>query len=194
MRKWFILLSLICMTLMFSGCSLLPRITWDKAGVTPTQTEKSLKQESCAGAYQVSEAGDIVACERGYKNYEQNFKQVEREYTWKEKILNFFRNLIGIWFWVVIAVIFLFPGVIGWLIGGTFNAAKTALTSTVKAISNFKSSIPKVVVNGVEVEDPAYVKAVDNLLDALEVQHSQDVEVMKTIAKIRLQLKIKDED
>lgn len=177
-----------------TGCSFLPRITFDKPGVTPTSLEKSLKKETCKGSFTLSEDGYILTCSQGYTNYEQNYKQVDRTFTWKEKIANFIRNLAGIWFIVLIAVIFLVPGALGWFISGFFNVAKTALTSTISAISKFKSNIPKVVVNGVEVPDPAYVAAVDALLDDLEVAHAKDVEVMKIIAKIRLQLKIEDKD
>lgn len=193
-KQFALIIALVVAVFSMAGCSLLPRITFDKAGVTPTSTEKSMRKEMCSGEYTLDEQGYIKTCSKGYYNYEQNYKQAERAYTWKERMLNFIRNLAGIWFWVLVAVIFLVPGALGWFISGFFNVAKTALTSTVKAIAKFKSDIPKVVVNGVEVEDPAYVKAVDDLLDALETEHAQNVEVMKTIAKIRLQLKIEDKD
>ena len=189
-----LLIILVLSVFVVSGCSILPRVTFDKAGVTPTQTDKSVKKESCSGEYKLNEEGYIVSCSKGYYNYEQNYSQKERAYTWKEKMLNFIRNLAGVWFWLLIAVIFLVPGALGWLISGFFNVAKTALTSTIKAISKFKSEIPTVVINDVEVPDPTYVKAVDALLDDLEIAHAQNVDVMKTIAKIRLQLKIKDND
>jgi len=191
MKKFIIVLILFFVC---SGCSLIPRITFDKPGVTPTQTERSFKKETCKGSFTLNEDGYIRTCSQGYTNHEQNYSQKERAYTLKEKILNFIRNLAGVWFWVLIAVIFLVPGALGWFISGFFNVAKTALTSTIKAISKFKSEIPTVVVNGVEVPDPAYVKAVDALLDDLESAHAQNVEVMKTIAKIRLQLRIEDND
>lgn len=188
----FLLISVLAVLL--SGCSLLPRITFDKPGVVPTAVEKSSKVESCSGAYKLDMEGRMISCEKGYKNNQVNYKQIERAQTLQERISNFFRNLVGVWFWVLIALIIFFPGAIGWLIGNFFNGAKKALEGTVKAIGRFKSKVPTIVVNGQEVPDPTYALAVDALLDELEIQHSKDPGILKTICDIRLKLKIEDND
>lgn len=177
-----------------SGCSLLPRLTFDKPGVTPTSTERTNARTQCAGELKINkETGEIV-CTKGYYSNEQNSKVVERTYTLAEKIGNWIRALSFWWLLILIAVVILCPGFLGWLIGATFNAAKTALTATVKAIGAFKSKIPTVVIDGKEVADPNYAKIVDALLDELENEHSKDPSILKTISDIRVQLKVADND
>lgn len=188
------LLILLILTFGLTGCSLLPRLTFEKSGVTPQSTVKSTKKESCSGEYKTNDKGDIVSCSKGYNNYENNYTQKERAYTLAERIGNFIRSLAGWGFWLLVLVVILCPGLIGWAIGSVFNVAKAALTGTVKAIGNFKKNTPKIIVNGQEVDDPNYVKAVDALLDELETEHSKDPGILKTISDIRLKLKIEDND
>ena len=193
MRKIFLVIALLsCFFL--TGCSILPRVTFDKPGVTPQVTEKSNNNESCAGEYTTNSNGEIVTCSKGYRHIETNYKQAERKYTIAETVANFIRGLAGWGFWGLVLIVVLFPSTIGFLIGRVFNIFRSALTGTIKAISDFRKKVPTVVLNNVEVPDPTYVKAVDALLDALEVEHSKDVNIMKTISKIRLQLKIEDTD
>jgi hypothetical protein len=182
---------IMAMCLGLTGCSLLPRITMDKAGVTPTSTEKSQKKEICAGEYKTDSTGKIISCTKGYYNYEQNYAQVERAYTFSEKVANFIRGLAGWSFWLLVLALFLVPGLAGWLIGRVFNVFRDALTGTVRAITSFRSKIPTITVSGIgEIPDPTYVKAVDALLDELEAEHSADPAILKTILDIRTKLKI----
>lgn len=186
---------LICIISLFlNGCSLLPRFTFEKPGVTPTQTVKSNKKESCSGEYKVDQNGTIISCSKNYQNSESNYSQKERKFTFQERIANFIRGLAGWSLFLLIGLILLCPGLLGWLVGRVFNVFRTTLTGTVKAIGNFRNSIPTITVNGQEIPDPVYMKAVDALLDELEEQHSKDPNVLKTISDIRLRLKIEDND
>jgi hypothetical protein len=188
------LLSLIILSCLLTGCSLLPRLTFDRPGVTPTKTEKSVKNERCAGEFTVDKETGAISCTKGYYFNSNNYKNEERKYTLQERIANFIRGMVGWGFWLLVLALLLVPGLAGWLLGRVFNVFRSALEGTVKAIGNFKSKIPTVQVNGVDVPDPNYVKAVDTLLDELENQHSKDKEVLKTISDIRLKLKIEDND
>ena len=193
MNKIFLPL-LLTYSLLSSGCALLPRITFDRPGVVPTSTQKSFKKESCNGNYTVNTEGTIISCSKGYYNNEQNFTQAERKYTISEKVANFIRGLAGWGFWLLALALIFVPGFFGWLVGSLFNGARRALTATVQAIGNFKSKVPTITVNGEEVPDPNYVKAVDALLDELENAHSKDPAILTTISHIRLKLKIEDND
>lgn len=188
----FILIPIL--TILLSGCSFLPRVTFDKAGVTPQKTEKSSKREVCVGDYKMDLDGNIISCSKGYSKTENNYKQAERRYTFQERIANMIRGLAGWSFFLIIALLILCPSVAGWLIGRVFNVFRSGLEGTVRAIGRFKANIPTVNINGVELPDPNYVKAVDALLDHLEEEHSKDPNILKTISDIRLKLKIEDND
>lgn len=187
-------ISVIFICLICSSCSFIPRLTFDKAGVTPTSTEKSQKDERCAGEYKLDSNGNIISCTKGYINKEVSYHQEERTYTFAEKVANFIRGLSGWLFWIIALALILVPGAAGWLIGRVYNIFHSALSGTVAAISKFRKNIPTVTLAGVEVPDPTYVKAVDALLDELEVEHKADPAILKTILDIRTQLKIQDND
>jgi len=189
-----IIFSVLIILFTTSGCSLLPRLTFSSPGNTPQTTVKSQKDERCAGEYKVDTEGNIISCTKGYINKQSNYKQAERAYTFSEKVANFIRGLAGWGFWGLAILLILVPGLAGWLIGRVYNVFKSALTGTVAAITKFRKNIPTVVLDGQTVQDPAYVKAVDDLLDALEVEHKADPAILKTILDIRTQLKITDND
>jgi hypothetical protein len=145
--KKIILLLCLCVPLM--GCSLLPRITFSKAGVTPVSTIKSQKVESCAGEYKLDESGRIIYCSKGYKNYENNYSQKERVLTLQEKIINFFRGLVGWGFWGVILLVFLCPSLLGLIVGrlieGVYGIGTKTLRQVSAAVQKVKDSTPSLV-------------------------------------------------
>ena len=188
MNKIF-LISALCLGL--TGCSLLPRITMDRPGTTPQSTEKSQKDERCAGEYKLDTSGNMISCSKGYVNKQSNYHQAERAYTFSERVANFIRGLAAWGFWGLVLILLLVPSLAGWLFGRVFNVFHDALTGTVRAITSFRSKIPTIVVSGIgEIPDPTYVKAVDALLDELEAEHSADSAILKTILDIRTKLKI----
>ena len=187
-------LILLSSTLLFSGCSLLPRLTFDKAGVTPTSTEKSSNDMRCKGEITIDKETGNITCSKGFFAKDINFKQVERKYTLAERVANFIRSLAGWGFWALALALIFVPGLAGWLIGRVFNIFHSALSGTVKAISNFKKNAPKVTIDGVEMIDPKYLQAMDALLDELETEHSKDPAILKAITDMRLRHKIEDND
>ena len=186
------ILSILVLCLFLTGCSILPRITFDKAGTTPQSKEQSNRKEQCKGTLQRNAETGLISCSEGYYLTENSSSVKERAYTWKEKIINFLNGLAGWGFIVLIALCFLCPGIIGWIIGRVFNVFKSSLIGTVKAIESFKSKIPTVTLDGKVVPDPDYVKAVNDLLNELSKEHSNDINILKTIGKIRLQLKLEE--
>ena len=147
MIKHLIFVSLIIFG--FTGCSLIPRITMDKAGVAPVSTVKSQKKESCAGSYTVDATGKIITCTKSYSNYENNYSQKERILTLQEKIINFFRGLIGWGFWGVIALVILCPSLLGLIAGrlfeGVYGIGAKAFRQVSTAIQNVKDKTPDLV-------------------------------------------------
>jgi hypothetical protein len=143
------ILSLIIVVFLFSGCSLIPRITMDKAGTTPTSTVKSQKKESCTGSYTVDASGKIITCTKGYSNYENNYSQKERILTLQEKIVNFFRGLVGWGFWGVIALVILCPSLLGLIAGrlfeGVYGIGTKAFRQVSAAVQKVKDQTPSLV-------------------------------------------------
>ena len=171
MRK---IIILICLIPVLTGCSLIPKINFDKGNQVPQQTEKSKRKIRCKGDIILNENGTVDSCTKGYYEYSENYAMKERKYTLKEKIINFFSNLIGWSFWIIVALVIFAPGVIGLVIGriieGVFGIAKKGLTATVRGIQNARK-------NG------------KNLDDALASE--QDEGIKKYIRKLKEQEKIK---
>jgi hypothetical protein len=145
-----IILSLVlalCLPLM--GCSLLPRITFDKANVTPQSTVKTQKKETCAGVYKINEEGNIISCSKGYYNYEKNYTQKERVLTLREKLINFIRGFTGWGFWGLVILIILCPSLVGLIIGrlfeGVYGIGAKAFRQVSAAIQKVKNSSPTLV-------------------------------------------------
>jgi len=136
MFKYTIAILLVCGTM--TGCSLLPRFTFEKAGVTPTETEKSKKVESCSGKFTLDQNGKITACSKGYKNYEANFSQKDRKYTVWERFLNTIRGATGsLMIPFVLALVFL-PGFAGFLVAKVFSTSRKVLQQLVNGIGQFR--------------------------------------------------------
>jgi len=179
----------IILAVMLSGCSLLPRITFDKPGVTPTQTQKSSKKETCSGEYKVDPHGVMIYCSKGYQNSESNYSQKERVFTLQERIANFVRGLTGWGFWIFIALLLFCPGAIGgilsFLIDRLFGAGKVLVNGLTETIGGLARAKQKVKDSG----DPNLQKAMDIILDELSQAHSKDKKVQDLINKMRSDVK-----
>lgn len=191
MRK-LVWLSLICISL--TGCSFLPRLTFDKAGVTPTSTTKSTNTIKCSGEITQSADGTII-CTQGYYSNSQNFKQDERKFTLQERIANFIRGLAGWGFWIFIALCFLFPSVAGWILSELFGNAHKALTKTRDTLVATVRGIQKAKKNGVKLSDTDKLKydaLVSEMLSTISAEHTADPDMVKLIDTIRTDLKIEE--
>lgn len=169
--KKIILTFLVCLFL--SGCSLIPRLTFDTTGTTPQSIDKSKLKYICKGEIQFDTLGNIISCSKGYFNYSENYVKKERKYTFKEKIINLFNNLSGWTFWIAIALIIFCPGVLGWIMSRVFNGINSAFTQTVTGIKKYRQ-----LVSAEEKEK----------LDTF-LKESQDVRTKQIIAKEKLKWK-----
>lgn len=107
----------------------------DKPGTTPTSTVKSYLKEKCAGEYKADAEGNMIYCSKGYYNYESKYNQQERKFTLQERVANFFRGLVGWSFWLVILLMFLFPSLLGLIVGRILEAANGIGTKAFKQVS-----------------------------------------------------------
>ena len=189
MVKLFLLLILV---LTSSSCSFLPRFTFDRPGVTPTQTEKSFKRESCKGIYKLNQDGYITSCSEGYQNQEQNYKQSDRKYTFAEKIANFIRNLSGWGLPLVILAIIFIPGfggaLIGFILNNIFGIASKGFKSLVTGIQKGKNYVRDNGIKYTEAERVIYQKGADDMLQKIS-ESVTDEKVKKEINLIRATLK-----
>lgn len=167
MNKNLIIILMTCF--LFSGCSLVKTLTAPfkpSVSAVPQETEKSKAKEICKGKATWDERGNIKTCSKGYFAYESTYGQKERKLTLKEKVMQFLDNLMGWSFWIFIGLLMFCPSVLAWLIGRTFNGFRTALTSTVRAISKAKK-------NG------------GNFTEELRLEHAKSQEVKKIINEMR---------
>lgn len=174
MKKYIIL---ITMCFVLSGCSLIPRITFDSKGSTPQQTEKSTVKDVCKGESKFNEMGEMVYCSKGYSAYAKNYEKKERKFTIAERVGNFINNILGWGIPGLFIICVLFPGaftiigaIIGRLFEGAFGMAKKALSSTVRAVQKIRK-------NGGDIDT------------VLAMEQDEDVE--KFIKKLKDEKKIK---
>ncbi len=120
---------LTTIAILVSGCSLLPRLTFDRPNSVPQKTVKSERH-----FYHKTKDGEVTRLD------EQNYSQEERKLTLQERLANFIANLKGWGFIILILVVIFCPGLIGWLIGTLFNGFRRALESTVLAIQKAKNN------------------------------------------------------
>lgn len=148
--------------ILLSGCSLLPRLTFDRPNTVPQTTEKSERH-----IYHKTKDGEI------FKLDEKNYVQKERKLTFQERIVNFIANLKGWFFWIFLALLLFCPtaigGIIGWFINSVTSVYKKALNSTVTAIQIAKNT------------DGDYLKA-------LSVEHNKSPKVKKVVNNLRAKI------
>lgn len=168
------LILVIIASFLLTGCSILPRLTTDTPNTVPQSTQKSKVKEVCRGKVVMNENGDIIECARGYYNYEEDYNKAERKYTLKEKIINFFRKLSFLGFWIVVALVIFLPGTAGLILGriieGIFGMSTRALRATVRGVQNAR-------------------KHGKNIDDALSSE--QDNKVKKYIRRLKEEEKLK---
>lgn len=167
MYKFILIIGII---LGFSSCSFIPRLSFDKQNTVPQKTEKSEKRERCSGEAVYGVNGQILTCSKNYSLNEKFFNKQERKLTFKEQILNFFANLKGWFFWIMIGLVIFAPGLIGVIFGNLFNGSRTALISTVRAIRRAKKNGGK-------------------FMEELDREHDKNKGIKKTINSIRAKIK-----
>ena len=155
-------LTLLASIILLSGCSLLPRLTFDRPNTVPQTTEKSERH-----IYHKTKDGEV------FKLDEKNYVQQERKLTLQERLANFIANLKGWFFWIFLALLFFCPtaigGIIGWIVNSVTSIYKKALNSTVTAIQIAKNT------------DGDYLKA-------LNIEHNKNPNVRRLINDLRAKI------
>lgn len=135
------LLIILCLPLM--GCSILKWASSPFKNTVNNVPQSKIEAKAivkCTGELSIAKNGTIT-CTKGYYSYNNDSNIQERKLSIKEKIIQFFNNLMGISFWLVIGLLFLCPSLIGLIIGRVFNATNTAFTQTVAAIKAFRQKV-----------------------------------------------------
>lgn len=185
------LLPIIFLSFFLTGCSFLPRITFDRQGTTPAETEQSYKRETCAGVFTLNPQGDIISCSKGYQLNEKNYSKKERKYTIYERIANFFSNLKGY------LAIFLILSVIGVLMGAggavgvvwqnLFGVAGKGFKALVTGIQNGKNYVRENGTKYTDAERVIYNQGANDMLAKI-AEATTDEKVRKEINLLRASL------
>lgn len=186
--RHFIMILLLCFSL--TGCSLLPKITFDKPGVTPTSTEKSNKNVRCAGELKLAEDGTVLYCSKGYYNNEQNYKQAERKFTLQERIANFIRNLTGWGFWILVLLCVFTPfggAIVGGILNNIYGIGARGMKMLVTGIQNGKKYVRENGTKYTETERVIYNQGANDMLTAIAAE-TTDLKVKKQIALLRAEV------
>jgi len=140
--KKIILLFLMCF--MLSGCSLLPRVSFDTPNTVPQSTDKSKAKYKCSGTILYYEDGTVKSCSKGYYSYHQNYEKKERKMTVTERVKSFINSLVGWGFWGIVLIVILCPSLLGIIAGRLLEAtggiAKTTLNKVTKAVQQARKN------------------------------------------------------
>lgn len=148
MKKIFLL---ICLCISLMGCSLVKWASTPFKNSVSTVPQSIVKGKSiikCTGNLTVTKDG-VIKCDKGYYSYDENSDVKERNITLKEKIIQFFNNLMGISFWLVLALVFLCPSLLGLIVGrlfeGVYGIGTKAFRQVSSAIQKVKDQTPTLV-------------------------------------------------
>jgi hypothetical protein len=147
--KRIILISVLCLPLF--GCSFVKAITAPFKNTVSTVPQSKIEAKAivkCTGELSISK-NDIITCSKGYYSYNTDSNIQERKLTLKEKIIQFFNNLMGISFWLVVALIFLCPSLLGLIAGrlfeGVYGIGAKAFKQVSQAIQKVKDTTPSLI-------------------------------------------------
>ena len=140
--KKLIVLFLMCFAL--TGCSLLPRVTFDTPNTLPQSTDKSSAKFKCSGKIEYYEDGTVKSCSKGFYQYQTNYQKQERKMTITERVKSYINALAGWGFWGVVLIIILCPSLLGIIVGRVLEAtggiAKTTLNKVAKAVQEARKN------------------------------------------------------
>lgn len=168
------IISLIIVCFMLTGCSLIPRLTFDTKNTVPQSLNTSKGKVVCQGEAKFNEQGEIIYCSKGFYDYSESYAKQERKMTISERIKSFINSLVGWGFWAVLILIFLCPSLLGLIVGrlfeGVYGMGAKAFKQVSAAIQKVKDTTP-------------------SLVDALE--KSTDADVRKFIKEFKEKNNIK---
>jgi hypothetical protein len=173
-----------------TGCSFLPKLTFNNPSSVPQQTEKSKAKETCKGQATFNDNGEMSSCTKGYVNYAENKEVKERRYSFFERIGNFFANLKG-WFGILIilsiVLIFMgFGGLVSTVWMNIFGVASKGVKALVKGIQNGKNYVRNNGTKYSEQERIIYNQGANDMLQKIS-EATDDKEVKKLINLLRVE-------
>lgn len=139
-------LIILTMCLFLSGCSFLPKLSFNRTtSALPQATSKSDTRIQCKGDIILDSMGRVQSCSNGYYARENHYNQAEQKLTFFDRIGSFFANLRG-WFGIAIlvSVVLSFMGLGGLVVSvwtNLFGTAKRAAQSLVNGISRGKKYV-----------------------------------------------------
>jgi hypothetical protein len=137
---------LIMSTLFLTGCSLVPRMTFDTPNTVPQLLNKGKVKEVCKGKAEWDELGNIKSCSKGYYKYNEQYNKEERKMTIVERVKSFFNKILGWGIPGLIIICFIFPGaftLIGTLIGRALEVAYGASSQILKRVAKAIQKVRK---------------------------------------------------
>jgi hypothetical protein len=187
MKKLFLIafLSILC-----TGCSFLPKLTFNNPSTVPQQTERSKAKEVCKGEATFNDNGEMTSCTKGYINYAENNDVKERSYTIFEKIGNFFANLKGIFgiliFVSIVLILMGFGGIVSTIWMNLYGVASKGVKALVKGIQNGKNYVRSNGNKYTEAEKAIYNQGANDMLQKIS-EATTDKEVKKLINLLRVE-------
>jgi len=143
------ILSLITICFMLTGCSLIPRLTFDTKNTVPQSLNTSKGKIICQGEAKFNEQGEIVYCSKGFYDYSENYSKQERKMTISERIKSFINGLVGWSFWGMLILLFLCPSLLGLIVGrlfeGVYGMGAKAFKQVSSAIQKVKDNTPSLI-------------------------------------------------
>src|SRR3990172_608267 len=180
-----ILLMILSCSLM--GCSLIPKINFNRPNLTPTSTTKNSNLVRCEGEMTQAPDGTVISCSKGYYNNSQNFKQDERKFTLQERIANFIRNLTGWGFWILILLCVFTPfggAIVGGILNNMYGIGSKGVRMLVTGLQKGKKYVRENGTNYTETERIAYNRGMNDLLSKVS-EEIKDPKVKKHINILR---------
>jgi hypothetical protein len=145
------ILTLVMVVFLFSGCGVLKAMTAPFRATPGTVPQSKIEAKAivkCTGELSISKDG-VITCSKGYYSYNTDSNVQERKLTIVERIKGFVNNLMGISFWLVLALIFLCPSLLGLIAGrlfeGVYGIGSKALRQVSAAIQKVKDTTPSLV-------------------------------------------------
>lgn len=180
-------LLIVFMVFSLTGCSLLPKITFDKPGVTPQVTERSNRVVRCAGDSEIDANGNITSCSKGYYVSEKDYKQAERKFTLQERIANFIRNLTGWGFWIMVILCVFTPfggAILGMIFNNLYGLGARGMRMLVSGIQKGKNYVRDNGVKYTEAERTVYNQGATDMLNQIAASVT-DAKVKKQVNILR---------
>lgn len=161
MRKLSILI-LSCFIL--TGCSILPRMSFDSPGTVPKSIDKSKAKEICKGKAIWDDMGNLKECSKGYYNYAENYQKAERKMTFTEKVKSYINSLVGFGFWGIVLLVILCPSLLGLIVGrlmeGAYGVASNVnrkLVSAIQKIRKQNADVNTTLASELDASDKKYI-------------------------------------